>query len=527
MTAFAVVGSRVLAAAGDPIQPLKAPSVEYRALMPQLILIGGAITILVMSSLIRRRRRPGLWMAMTILTAAAAAVASIVLWNDFGGVAHTTVADAIAVDGFSIWFQFIACSALVLGALIAEPYLQREGLDGPEFLVLALLSASGCMTMAAANDLIVLFLGLEILSIALYVLAGYHRRRVESSEAAMKYFVLGAFSSALFLYGIALTYGGTGSTNLNEIANFLAANVVRSPGILLAGMALLVVGLGFKVAAVPFHTWTPDVYQGSPTPATAFMAAVAKAAGFAGLLRILLSTFQIQRLDWHPIVFVLSVATLVVGSVLAIAQSDVKRMLAYSSISHAGFILVGVDSANKRGVSGALFYLLSYTFVVMGSFAVISVMGGEGDAEHSIESYRNLGKRQPALALAFAICLMGQAGVPFTTGFFAKFVVFQAAADSSRWALLIVAVLATAVATFFYLRVIIVMYSGPDSGPDHDSVEAEESGGGARVALAARVTTAVPVSTAIALTICVAFTLIFGIFPGPVIDFAKRATLLF
>src|SRR3954453_17350809 len=268
-----------------------------------------------------------------------------------------------------------------------------------------MLSASGGMFMAAANDLLVLFLGLEILSIALYVLAAFHRRRAESGEAGMKYFILGGFASALFLYGVALVYGGTGSTNMQEIASFLADNFVRNQGLLLAGMTLLIVGLGFKVAAVPFHAWTPDVYQGSPTPATGFMAAAAKAAGFAGLLRLFFSTFQDLRFDWQPIIWVLAALTVLTGSILALVQTDIKRMLAYSSISHAGYVLIGLQGATTKGLAGSLYYLLAYTFMVLGSFAVVTVVGRKGDNDHNISAYRGLASRRPLLAMVFTVLL--------------------------------------------------------------------------------------------------------------------------
>ena len=244
-----------------------------------------------------------------------------------------------------------------------------------------MLSASGGVLMAKANDLILIFLGLEVLSIALYVLAGYHQRREQSREAAIKYFVLGSFSSAFFLYGVALTYGSTGSTNLAFIADFLSTQMVTG-GVLLGGFAFLLVGLGFKVAAVPFHMWTPDVYQGAPTPVTGFMAAAAKAAGFAALLRIFYSAFGTESLDWRPIVWVLAVLSMVVGSVLAVVQTDVKRMLAYSSISHAGYVLIGLQAANDRGIAGSLFYLLAYTFLIAGSFATVAIVSRRGDLPH-------------------------------------------------------------------------------------------------------------------------------------------------
>jgi NADH-quinone oxidoreductase subunit N len=396
---------------------------------------------------------------------------------------------------------------VVLAALLADGYLRRERLDGPELYVLMLLSAAGGVVMAMANDLIVLFLGLEVLSIALYVLAGYHLRRAESSESALKYFVLGAFSSAFLLYGIALIYGATGSTNLGAIAGFLDTNVLTEDGLLLGGFALLLVGLGFKVAAVPFHVWTPDVYQGAPTPVTAFMASASKAAGFAGLLRVFVSTFGLYEDDWRPVVFVLAVLTLLVGSVLAIVQTDVKRMLAYSSISHAGFVLVGVQAASDRGVSGALFYLLAYTFMVVGSFGVVTLVGRRGDADHDIGSYRGLAARQPVLALVFTIFLLAQAGVPFTSGFLAKFYVIGAAVDSESYALAILAMLAAAVSAYLYLRIVVAMYMSTDE---------EGAPAGERVR--------VPALARLSLGVALAVTIVFGLVPGPAVDWADHAT---
>ncbi|MDQ1367686.1 MAG: NADH-quinone oxidoreductase subunit, partial [Acidimicrobiaceae bacterium] len=416
-----------------------------------------------------------------------------------------------------------------------------------EFYVLALLSASGAMVMSAANDLIVVFLGLEILSIALYVMAAYHRRRVESGEASMKYFILGAFSSAIFLYGTALCYGATGSTRLSEIALFLSRTHVPK-SILLAGVVLLIVGLGFKVAAVPFHAWTPDVYQGSPTPATGFMAAVAKAGGFAALIRVLISAFPTLSVDWRPVIWVLAALTLLVGSMLAIVQTDVKRMLAYSSISHAGYVLVGLQAANASGTAGALFYLFSYMFMVLGSFAIVSVVSGKGEARNDLGGFRGLSTRRPGLALAFTVLLLAQAGVPFTTGFFAKFYVVSAAVGQHQYVLAVLAMLAAAVAAFFYLRVAIFMYSPlPETSDAGGAAGASTAGsstagsssaagavGGLQVlgglALADPPETtriSIPAGITIALTICVGFTIIFGVDPAPLIHFARHATPFF
>jgi NADH-quinone oxidoreductase subunit N len=524
--------------------------VEYHSILPQLILLGGALLIMILSSVLPKRQYRGLWSTLTVLIGLASLGASAWLWNRVVGdkKAIITIGNSLNLDGYSVFFMVLASGAVILTALVADSYLRREGLDSPELYILTLVSASGAMIMAEANDLLVIFLGLEILSIALYVLAGYHRRRRESGEAAMKYFVLGSFSSAIFLYGIALVYGATGSTRLDEIASFLA-QIHLTKGVLDVGIALLIVGLAFEVSAVPFHTWTPDVYEGAPTPVTGFMAAAAKAAGFAGLIRILISGFPALAVDWRPIIWALAVLTLLVGSILAIVQTNVKRMLAYSAISHAGFVLVGVQAANTTGVAGALFYLLAYMFMVIGAFAVVSIVGGKGEAHNDLESFRGLSSRRAGLALLFTIFLLAQAGVPFTSGFIAKFYVVSAAVDRGQYALAVIAMLAAAIAAFFYLRVGILMYSQPagaggagsagaagaaaGSAAGSDGGSAGGSGDaavGATVAVAAPAETSritIPVGVGIALAICVAFTVVVGIVPGPVIDFARKATLLF
>ncbi|HKN40368.1 MAG TPA: NADH-quinone oxidoreductase subunit N, partial [Acidimicrobiia bacterium] len=422
--------------------PVQLPQVDWVTIAPEGILFLGGLVLLLAGVFVGRRAPRGLWSVSTLMIALLALWPTFHLWHQINrGHARTAIANALVIDGFAVFFFVVVISSVVLGALLADGYLRREGLEGSEFYVLMLLSASGAMLMASANDLIVVFLGLEILSIALYALAGYQQRRAGSQEAAIKYFVLGAFSSAFFLYGIALIYGTTGSTNLGEIAAFLRDNSLTN-GMLLAGLALLLVGLGFKVAAVPFHMWTPDVYQGSPTPATAFMAAVAKAGGFAALLRIFISAFGNNRLDWQPIVFGLAVLSLLVGSVLAVVQTDVKRMLAYSSIAHAGYVLVGLEAATNRGVAGALFYLFAYAFMIVGSFGVVTLVSRRGDDDHSLDTYRGLAYRRPALALTFTVFLLAQTGVPLTSGFLAKFYVIGAAVEARSYALAIIAMVA-------------------------------------------------------------------------------------
>ena len=322
--------------------------------------------------------------------------------------------------------------------------------------MLLLLSASGAMLMAAANDLIVLFLGLEILSIALYVLAGFHRRRAGVAGGGHE-----VLRPRRVLVGD-LPLRDRAHLRRHrlhqpvEIANFLAENVVDRTASPWPAWRCCIVGLGFKVAAVPFHTWTPDVYQGAPTPVTGFMAAAPRPAGFAGLLRVFLSAFPVLRLDWQPIIWVLAVLTLLVGSVLAVVQTDIKRMLAYSSISHAGYVLIGLQAATDRGVAGALFYLFAYTFMVLGSFAVVTLVGRRRATGATTSRLRGLSGPRPGLALAFTVFLLAQAGVPFTTGFLAKFYVICAAAvDSGSYILaVVIAMLAAVIAAFFYLRII-------------------------------------------------------------------------
>ena len=330
----------------------------WSAVAPVLVLIGGALLLLAVDALSRRPPGGGVYALYTVVTAGIAVGAAIPLWQrvqDADRGPFSTLAQSIGVDGFSVFATITICAAVILAALLFDGWLRREGMEGAEPYVLLLLSASGGVMMASANDLIVMFLGLEILSIAVYVLAAMHLRKITSQEAGVKYFVLGAFSSAFFLYGIALTYGATGSTNLVEIAGFLSTTVLANSGLVLAGMALLLVGFAFKVAAVPFHFWTPDVYQGAPTPSVAWMASGVKVAGFAGLLRVFYLAFGTYSVDWQPIIYVLAAVTMIVGSVLAVVQTDVKRMLAYSSINHAGFILVAVQAASAaRGRGGPL-----------------------------------------------------------------------------------------------------------------------------------------------------------------------------
>jgi NADH-quinone oxidoreductase subunit N len=495
----------MLAQSSAPTQ-LPAPSVAWWGLIPLIVLVAGAVVMLTIVSLVKPLPK---WFhaSWTVAVALGAIGATIPPWTRVHHHGPTsTLSGMFGIDGFSLFLTVVICAAVVLAALLADDYLRREGLEGAELYVLLLLSAAGGVVMAGANDLIVLFLGLEALSIAAYVMAAMHLRRVESQESGMKYFVLGAFSSAFFLYGIALTYGATGSTNLATIKTFLATNSLTEDTMLLAGFGLLLVGLGFKVAAVPFHFWTPDVYQGAPSPVVAYMASGVKAAGFAGMLRVFVVAFDQYASDWQPAVYGLAVATLLVGAILAVVQTDVKRMLAYSSISHAGFLLVGVEAASAKGTSATLFYLAAYTFMVAGSFGVVTIVGGKGDDRHSLTDYRGLASKRPLLALAFTVFLLAQAGVPFTMGFFAKFSIIDAAVEARSFWLAIVAMVSSVISAFLYLRIVITMFAGE---------EAEVP--------VARATGRLPFGAVAALSIAVAATIGFGILPDTVVNLANDA----
>ncbi len=498
------------------------PSVDWVILTPLLILSVGSLLMLMFASLLRNLGSTIFSLVTALIGFATAGMAVWLWWVRFegGDAATSTLAGAISFDGFGLFLTVVIALAVALSALLADDYLSREDLDqGPELYVLLMLSGAGGIIMAMSNDLIVLFLGLEILSIAVYILAAMHVRRIQSLEAGMKYFVLGAFSSAFFLYGIALIYGATGSTNLIDIKNFLAGSVLTDDALLLAGFAMLLVGLAFKVAAVPFHFWTPDVYEGAPTPVVAYMASGVKVAGFAAIIRVFVLTFDQYRLDWQPVIYVLAVLSLLVGSFLAIVQTNVKRMLAYSSVSHAGFILVGVQAATDRGTAAVLFYLAAYTFMVIGSFGVLTVAGGKGDSSHTLDDYKGLSDRSPFLAFALMIFLFAQAGVPLTTGFFAKFAVISAAIDARSFWLGVIAMVAAAVAAFLYLRVIVAMFFSSDH--DDDLVPTEGVADDAEADAPGKID--VPPGATIAITLCLLATVVFGVWPGPIDDFARDA----
>lgn len=450
------------------------PRINYTAILPELILIGGALLLLGIGSLFRDELPTAAYAGLAVGLSVASLVVSLVLYHDVTArQAFTTIDHSVSVDGFGAFVAVLVSAILLVASLAAVAFLERERIVGPEYYALALLSGGGAILMGSANDLLIVFLGLEILSLPLYVLAGLDQRRSASGEAALKYFLLGAFSSAIFVYGIALTYGATGSTNLTEIGDYLAHNVLTSNGVLLAGLALLLVGFAFKIAAVPFHFWTPDVYQGAPTPATGFMAAMAKVGGFVGFLRVFLTAFPSLRDDWQPIIYVLAILTLILGATFALVQDNIKRVLAYSAINHAGFVLLGLEAFSLLGVEGSLYYVFAYAFLTLGTFAIVALVAGKGDSGHTLAAYRGLARRQPLLGLSLAVLLLAQAGAPFTTGFFAKLLVVEAVVDAHSYPLAVVAMLSAAVAAFFYLRIVLYLYSVPASGALRSEPESE------------------------------------------------------
>ena len=451
------------------VAPIEAPSVDWLAVGPVLALAAAGVAIVLAKALLRSRPvAMPVSLALALAGIIAAGALEFRLWNvvrDDGPITtFTSVGGSgmLRVDLFAVFLGVVVLIATLLAVLLSVAYLRREGFEAPEYLALLLLSGAGMLAMTSANDLIVVFVALEVLSIPLYVLAAFDRRRASSQEAGIKYFVLGAFSSAVFLYGVALTYGATGTTSLTGIGQFLAQNTLLDQGTLLAGFALLLVGLGFKVAAVPFHMWTPDVYQGSPTPVTAFMSAATKAAAFAALLRVFGVAFPLYSTDWRPAVWVLAVLSLIVGSVAAVVQTDIKRMLAYSSIAHAGYVLMGFQTQTIRGREAALFYLFVYTFMSIGAFAVVTLATRKGDDHHSLEDYRGLALRRPVLGGFLIFFVLAQAGIPLTGGFVAKLEIFSATAQAQEYGLLLVGVLAAVVTAFFYLRIAMTLLSKPE-----------------------------------------------------------------
>jgi NADH-quinone oxidoreductase subunit N len=521
--------------------PLEAPSIDYAAIAPLLIVLGMAcVSVLVEAFLPRHQRWPA-QVVLSLVTLAGAGLA-LGLYAADGPDGVTTLADAIAVDVPTL-FLWGTLLVLALGGvlLIADRSVEaggafvssaesraavaagtggrggssagrpgeERGYGSPdqaptmqtEVFPFTLFALGGMMAFVAANDLLTMFVALEVLSLPLYLMCGLaRRRRLLSQEAAVKYFLLGAFASAFFLYGLALLYGYAGTVRLSGIADAAVASP-KSDTLLLGGLALLVVGLLFKGSVGPFHTWTPDVYQGAPTPVTAFMAACTKVAAFGAILRVLTVAFGDTRWEWRGVLWAVAIVSMVIGAVLGLTQTDVKRMVAYSSVAHAGFLLVGAISITEQGLSGTMFYLLAYGFTTLAVFGVISlVRDADGEATH-LSQWAGLAKRSPVVALVMSFLLLALAGIPVTSGFTAKFAVFAAALGDGMAPLVVVALVASAVAAFFYIRVIVLMYFS------------EPAADGPAVTVPGAFTTA-------AITLGVLVTLLLGIVPTLALDWA-------
>jgi NADH-quinone oxidoreductase subunit N len=481
--------------------PIPTPPLEFGPIVPELILVAAAIVGLLYEA-IARRSQPSMHLAIGLAGLAGAGIATIALWNWAG--AAVVMGGSVSADRFSVVANVVLIAVAAMGLLYGAHYFGREpALARGEFTPLVLFATAGMTLITAAANLIVVFLALEVLSLSLYVLTGIAGSR-PSNEGAMKYFLLGAFSSAFFLYGIAMAYGATDSTSIVQIARAMSGQTGSQPLALLA-FALLAVGFGFKVSAVPFHMWTPDVYQGAATPVTAFMSAATKVAAFAAFTRILMVAFQPITWDWQPVIWVLAALSVIVGSVLAIAQTDIKRMLAYSSIAQAGFILTGLVAGDATGIRAALFYLIAYASMTLGAFGVVMLVSAEGEENTSLTSYAGLFRRSPVLAGLMSLFLLSLAGIPPTAGFIAKAGVFAAAIGAGAWPLAVIGVLASVVAAFFYLRVIVLMFMQEPQG-DHEPDPA----------VMPRVAIAIPAVLTIAL----------GIFPGLIVGILEQASVL-
>ena len=438
--------------------PIAFPVIDLWAIAPLLALAVTALILLVLDLLPPHDRKDHL-----ALIALAGVLVSLVLTFRLWGGEVRAFRGMVVLDNYALFFNIVIAYATGLALLLSLDYVRRQSIEAGEFYILVMFSAVGMMLMASAGDLIMVFLGLETMSISLYVLAGFFRDRLEAGEASMKYFLLGAFASGFFLYGIALIFGATGSTNLDKIANAVAGGAGRDP-MLLIGFGLLLVGFGFKISSVPFQLWAPDVYEGAPTSVTALIATGSKAAAFAALLRVLLSSIRTPQVDWSMMLWVLAVLSMTFGNVVAIAQQNLKRMIAYSSIAHVGYMLVGVVAGGALGSGSVLFYMLVYTFTTAGALGVVLLLERDGREAVRLEDFGGLASRQPLLALALTVFLLSLIGIPPTAGFVGKFYLFGAAVRSGFIWLAVIGVLNSAVAAYYYLRLIVYMYMREPEG---------------------------------------------------------------
>ena len=474
------------------------------AILPEIVLCAAGVLIMVAEPFLGRHgRTAGAVLAVAGLAGSAAAVL----------LTPRVPADAlfhgmVTLDLFGAYCRLLFAAIGILMVLGSAAYLRREALPHGEFYTLLLFATAGMNFMVTGADLIMTFVGLEILSIATYVLAGFRRRDPRSNESGMKYFFMGAFSSAILLYGIALIYGAAGSTNYGAVLRFMSAftHVADLPLLLALGIGLVVAGFSFKVAAAPFHVWTPDVYEGAPTPVTAFMSVGPKAAGFAALIRILFQLVPPDQPVWTQLLLVSAVLTMLVGNLGAIPQRNIKRLLAYSSIAHAGYLLIGLVTASATGLAAMLFYFAAYLLMNIGAFAVVTLVSGPGETRVAIDDYRGLGFRQPILSFPLTVCLVSLAGIPATAGFIGKFFLFSAAMERELYTLVIIAILNSLVSVYYYLRVVVVMFMQEPGEPEAVKI---------------------PAAAGIVIVACGVLTIVLGLFPSPLLQASSDAILSF
>lgn len=465
------------------------------SVLPFLVVVAGGIALLLIDLAIPAERKAvTAWLAAGIMAVAGLAAVTLM-----GNPPVTTFSGMVRGDGFAFFLDALLATIGVVTVLLTLRYNEARGIMRGEFYPLMLFSLAGMMLMGHAMNLLTVFVAVELLSIPLYVLCGIARPRTESEESAMKYFLMGAFASGFLVYGIALVYGATGTTSLIELATILNPAAARQfdSTLLMAGVALVLVGLGFKVAAAPFHMWTPDVYEGAPTTVTAFMSTATKAAGFAAVLRVFMFGFEPLLPQWQPIVAVIAALTMIVGNVTALVQTNLKRMLAYSSIAHAGYVLVGVAAGGEAGAIGVLFYLAAYAFTTLAAFAVMLAVGSGREEDQTLEAYAGLGRRKPLLGIVMALAMFSLIGIPPTAGFVGKYFLFGAAVSAGLTWLALIGVLTSVVSAYFYLRVVTTMFMREPQG------EGEVIPANAPRSLAAAVSAAA--------------VLVFGLLPAPLL----------
>jgi NADH-quinone oxidoreductase subunit N len=477
---------------------------DYIRLLPEITMVVMGTVIMLLDAVLPEDSQRNVFGMLSLATLVAALGAALVANNSQG----TSFSNMMIVDGFATFFRVLVIGVGILTVLCSFQYLKREHATSGDYHALILFSITGQCVMATANDLMMIFIGLEISSIATYVLAGYLRDDKRNNEAALKYFLLGSFATAFLLYGIAWIYGTTGSTNLAEIHRYTLSPSLE-PNIILVGTAaaLMFVGFAFKVSAAPFQVWAPDVYQGAPAPVTLFMSAGPKAAAFAIFLRVFMTAFEPISSRWEPFVWSSALLTMIIGNFAALTQTNIKRMLAYSSIAHAGYIMVAIAAHSSIGTAAAMFYLAAYAFMNIGAFAVITHFSRQGEKYVEIEDLAGLGWKQPVTAGLFSIFLLSFIGIPLTGGFFGKFYIFKAALDSHLVWLAVLGMLNSTVAAYYYLRILVVMYM-KEPGEAASSIT--------------------PLSPGVATTLWLAAlgTLFLGTFPNVILNFARNSSVL-